>query len=256
MKASIITVCYNSEKTIRETIDSVNNQSYKDLEHIFIDGHSSDSTLEIIKEFSRRPSIVVSEKDNGIYDAMNKGIKLSTGEIIFILNSDDIFYDNQVIEKIIKEFNLNPKIDILYGGILFSEENNIRKYIRYWMPTEYTKYSFCKGWHPPHPGFVVRKSVYRTEQFNTSFKIAADFELMYRFIEILNIPSLHYPDYVAILRYGGTSTNLKGIVKGMIEIKEIFRVHGKSIPSFYFFRRYYQKVIQFLMKKNKTIVNI
>jgi len=250
LKVSIITVSFNSEKTIEETIQSVNQQTYRNLEHVFIDGVSKDKTIDIIKNSSIRNPVIITEKDNGIYDAMNKGINKSNGDIIFILNSDDVLYDNNVLENVVSEFENNPSVEILYGGIMPSEGKNIEKYIRKWMPKKYFHNGFLKGWHPPHPGFVVKKSVYENnENFNTSFKIAADFELMYRFIEILNIPSLYYPNYVAVLRYGGTSTNLKGILGGMVELKAIFKLHGQNISNFYFIKRYLVKAIQFILPK-------
>ncbi len=127
MKVSVITVSYNSSSTIGDTIESVNNQIYKDVEHIFIDGNSNDNTLEIIKSNSKTENLVISEKDNGIYDAMNKGIDKSTGEIIFILNSDDIFFDNSVIKNVVSYFKNDNSLQLVYGHIKMSSFQNINK---------------------------------------------------------------------------------------------------------------------------------
>ena len=142
-KISIITVSYNSEKTILKTINSVKNQSYKNIEHIFIDGCSTDNTINIIKKnINKDSSILLSEKDNGIYSAMNKGIKLATGEIIFILNSDDIFYNNLVVENILNIFVNDKKLDLLYGNIVVTKNNQI---VRMWKSEKFKEGVFLKG---------------------------------------------------------------------------------------------------------------
>lgn len=246
MQVSIITVCYNSSKTILETINSVNTQTYENIEHVFIDGCSKDDTLAIIKKTSTRNASIFSERDNGIYDAMNKGIQKCQGEIIFILNSDDILFDDQVVEKVVNQFNLNPNLEIAYGDIYISDENNIRLYTRNWKVSPYDpKKGFRSGWHPPHPGFIVRKNVYQKYGgFNTNFKIAADFELMFRLIEIEKLNSTILNFRVAVLREGGASNSIKGIFNGMKDIRQSFHIHGIKIPLCYFIKRYYFKLNQ------------
>lgn len=247
MKVSIITVCFNSAKTIEETIESVNNQTYEDIEHIFIDGISNDNTLEIINSKSKRHSLVISEKDNGIYDAMNKGIKASSGEIIFILNSDDILFSNDIVTSIVRLFEANTSVKLIYGGIEFSTENDINKRIRRWEISEYRKDSFKKGWHPPHPGFVVKKEVYQTYgDFDINLKVAADFDVMLRFLEVYKIRALRYNKAIAVLRYGGNSTNIRGIILGMKDILRSFAKYNISISYGYFAKRYFNKLYQFI----------
>ena len=246
MLVSIITVCFNSSRTILETIASVNSQTYNEIEHVFIDCISRDNTLELIKANSSRKPIIISEKDNGIYDAMNKGIKHSNGEIVFILNSDDILYSKDVVEQVVSEFTEHPNVKLAYGPIYISKENNIRSYTRNWKVTPYHfKNGFRKGWHPPHPGFIVRKEVYnKSGGFNLQLPIAADFELMFRLIEVekLDCHLLAFP--IAVLREGGASNSLKGIINGMRDVRKAFFIHGIKIPFSYFIYRYYSKLKQ------------
>ena len=156
MKVSIITACYNSEDSIVKTINSVNKQTYKNIEHIFIDGSSKDNTLNLVEVLSKRKSST-SKKDSGVYHAMNKGLKISKGEIIFILNSDDIFFSNNIVENIVNIFKKNNKISLVYGNIIIKKNKSI---YRKWIAGNYKDYTFLNGWTPPHPAFVVKKKVY------------------------------------------------------------------------------------------------
>lgn len=246
MKVSIVTVSYNSSKTIKDTIFSVNSQTHPSIEHIFIDGASTDDTLEIIKTTSHRKNIIVSEPDNGIYDGMNKGILNSKGDIIIILNSDDILYNNNVVTDLVKIFKINQDVDIVYGNILFSSENNIRNYIRKWDVSAFRQGCFKNGWHPPHPGFVVKRNIYKQYgAFDLRYKIASDFDLMMRLLEVYKIPSMKYDGIISVLRYGGSSTNLKGIIKGACEIKTIFSKNNiKIFFPMYIIKRYLGKIKQ------------
>ena len=150
MKISIITVCYNSGKTIEDTFKSVQSQSYKDIEYIVIDGGSKDNTLELINQYKEIIDYSVSEKDNGLYDAMNKGIEKATGDVIGFLNSDDLFCDDMAVEKVMNVFNENSKIDSVYADIYYVDQNNTDKIVRQWITGK--QKTFKKGWHPAHPG--------------------------------------------------------------------------------------------------------
>lgn len=246
MKVSIVTTCYNSSKTILETIESVNEQCYKKIEHVFIDGGSTDNTLGIIKANSIRKGLIISEPDKGIYDGMNKGILNSKGDIIIILNSDDILYNNHVVMDLVKAFKSNPDACILYGNILLSAENNIRNYIRKWEVSQFQPGCFKNGWHPPHPGFVVKRKIYEQYGvFDLRYKIASDFDLMLRLLEIYNIPSIKYDGIISVLRYGGSSTTLKGILIGAREIKTSFSLNNlKIFFPLYIIKRYAGKILQ------------
>ena len=179
MRISLITVCFNSEDSIEKTLISVKNQNFQNFEHIVIDGNSQDNTLEIVSKF-KHISKVVSEKDNGIYDALNKGIKISEGEIIGFLNSDDTFHDSNIL-KIISE-SFNNKIDCIFGDLIYTDKNE--KIKRKWSGSNFKTGKFKKGWMPAHPTFYCRKEIYNQFGiYNDTYKIAGDFELMLRFLE-------------------------------------------------------------------------
>jgi glycosyltransferase involved in cell wall biosynthesis len=158
MKVSIITVCLNSEKTIENTIQSVLFQSYKNIEYIVIDGNSTDNTKSILGKYADFISTVVSEPDKGLYDAMNKGLKLATGDVIGILNSDDLYKDLFVVEKVMKQFD--EEVDAVYGDIVYVDKNDITRIVRYWHSGLFKRYKMKFGWMPPHPAFFVRRNVY------------------------------------------------------------------------------------------------
>ena len=244
MRVSIITVCYNSGRTIKETIDSVNSQSYHNIEHVFIDGMSKDNTIDLIRSNSDRDYNLVSERDSGIYDAMNKGIGIATGEIIFILNSDDILFSNDTVQSVVDVFE-QYNVDIIYGHIYLAAWTDIRSYVRNWKVTNFTLGSFSNGWHPAHPGLVVRKTVYSKHGlYKLNLPIAADFELMLRFFECKGCSSKLYDKHIAVMRLGGDSTNINGIIKGNRDIKKAFEMNNIRMPLNYFFKRYYSKFVQ------------
>lgn len=204
MKISIITVVWNNVNTIKDAIESVLNQTYKNIEYIIIDGGSTDGTIEVIQSYGNKINKFVSERDEGIYDAMNKGIKLATGDVIGILNSDDFYKSNDVLETVAKEFMVKD-IDCLYGDLEYVDQSNTSKVVRYWKSKPYRKGLFQKGWHPPHPTFFVKREIYhKYGMFNTNFKIAADYELMLRFLEKYQIKSSYIPKVLVSMRLGGT----------------------------------------------------
>lgn len=249
MKISIITVTYNSEKTIVDTIESINSQTYSDIEHIIIDGGSKDRTLDIIRSKSNRILKVISEPDDGIYDAMNKGIQNATGEIIGILNSDDFLASPYVIEKIVQAFE-KEKCDAVYGNLDFVSSQDSSKIIRHWVSSPFIRGSFVKGWTPPHPTFYVRREVYeKYGLFDKAFKISADFELMLRFIEIHQIKVYYVNETFVRMRYGGESTgSLKKIIKGNLNIIKAFNKNGIKISIFYPLLRLLPKIKEFSIK--------
>ena len=250
-KISLITVCYNSARTINDTLASVLNQRYGNVEYIIVDGLSKDNTLEIISDFEIKflekckSLIWISEKDSGIYDAMNKGIRMATGDVIGILNSDDFYINECVISDVMEKFN-TLDIDSLYGDILFVSEENPEKIVRRWKSSPFIRGSFKKSWHPPHPGFFVKRSIYETYgYFDTEFRIAADYELMLRFLHRYAISTYYLDSYIVKMRYGGESTkNIENINKGRNEIKNAWIKNGYLIPKLLFLRRYCSKVFQ------------
>ncbi len=225
MKISIITVTYNSEQTIRTTLDSVAKQTWHEIEHIIIDGSSSDRTLEIVKEFPH-VSLVISEKDEGIYDAMNKGIRESSGDVIGFLNSDDWFYSDSVVAEIHNGFHLN--VDAVYGDLVFVKNELDTTPKRIWISEPYKNKAFLSGWVPPHPTFYAKKSVYlQYGLFNSELMFAADFDIMCRFLEKERIVTNYLPGYKVKMRLGGATTkNITNIIKGNIEIYKSLRANS------------------------------
>tara|TARA_B100000767_G_scaffold272308_1_gene299677 strand:- start:155 stop:910 length:756 start_codon:yes stop_codon:yes gene_type:complete len=225
VKISIITVTYNSEQTIRTTLDSVAKQTWHEIEHIIIDGSSSDRTLEIVKEFPH-VSLVISEKDEGIYDAMNKGIRESSGDVIGFLNSDDWFYSDSVVAEIHNGFHLN--VDAVYGDLVFVKNELDTTPKRIWISEPYKNKAFLSGWVPPHPTFYAKKSVYlQYGLFNSELMFAADFDIMCRFLEKERIVTNYLPGYKVKMRLGGATTkNITNIIKGNIEIYKSLRANS------------------------------
>ena len=222
MKISIITISFNSENFISETFKSVKNQSYNQYEYLLIDGGSNDRTLTIAKE-QDHISKIVSEPDNGIYDAINKGIKNSTGEIIGFLNSDDTFYDENSLKHIADAFDKDT--DCVFGDLIYTDKNE--KVRRVWKGSEFKKRSFLKGWMPAHPTFYCRRSVYeKLGLYNESFKIAGDFELMLRFLEKHNIRSKYIPKTLVNMKVGGASNN--GLKSKLDILNEEFRAFDQN----------------------------
>ncbi|MBI2281006.1 MAG: glycosyltransferase [Bacteroidetes bacterium] len=247
MKISIITVCYNSEKHIKTAIESVINQTYKNIEYIVVDGASKDKTIDIVKSYGDRITKFVSEPDKGIYDAMNKGFQMATGNYLAVINSDDFYMSNDAIESVVNELN-KKQTDSLFADLIYVEENNTDKQVRYWKSNEFVKGSFKKGWHPAHPTFFVKNEVYKKYgYFDLSFKLAADFELMLRFLEKHQISSCYLPKPIIKMRLGGaTNKNFKNIYNQNIECYRAFKVNQLPVSILYPLYRLLPKLIQFL----------
>lgn len=205
MKISIITATYNNEATIKETLESVAKQDYQNIEHIIIDGVSTDNTLKIIENY-KHISKVISEKDFGIYHALNKGIKHSTGELIGFLHADDYFEDISILSEIAKTVKKH-QADAIYGDLDYISTNDTEKIIRHWKSKEFKLKLLKKGWMPPHPTFYAKKQLYnKFGIFNTNYKISADYELMLRFLS-KNISVKYIPKVIVKMRVGGVSNN-------------------------------------------------
>lgn len=210
MQVSIITSTYNSAATVADTLVSVEKQTYlNNIEHIIVDGLSIDVTLNIVKHFNHVKK-VVSEKDNGIYDAMNKGIDIAEGEIIGILNSDDFYAHENVIEEVVEIFT-KTNCDAVYGDLIFVHPEHPQKILRKWIAGGYDEKLFLKGWMPPHPTFFVKKEVYnKLGKFNKTLKSSADYELLLRFMFVNKIKVQYLPDVLVHMRSGGQSTKSLG----------------------------------------------
>jgi glycosyltransferase len=228
MKISIITITYNSAATLEDTLRSVVSQDYKDLEYIIIDGKSKDQTLEIVDRYKDRISKIVSEKDKGLYDALNKGIKNATGDIIGLLHSDDLYANNEVLSKVVATFQKNPDVEGVYADLVFVNRNDTNKVMRTWESGIYEEGAFLKGWMPPHPTFFVRKEVYeKFGGFNTELKLSADYELMLRFIHKNKIKIAYLNETIVKMRMGGVS-NVSFFVKlkANLEDKLAWKMNG------------------------------
>jgi glycosyltransferase len=205
MKVTIITATYNSERFLRDCIESVINQDYPDIEHIIIDAQSTDSSLSIIKEYENKIARWVSEKDNGMYDAINKGMKMATGDIIGILNSDDVLASKDVISAIVKCFE-EHKVDSIYGDLIYVDQQNTRKVIRYWQGVPYKRFRFNYGWMPAHPTFYFRKDLFKElGGYESHYYTAADYEFMARYLYRYRISAKYLPMLLVKMRVGGQS---------------------------------------------------
>ena len=221
MKISIITVVWNNEDTIKDAIDSVLAQTYENIEYIIIDGASSDGTVEIVKSYGNKITKFLSEKDNGLYDAMNKGIVQATGDIVGILNSDDFYIDEFVIEKVVQEFK-DKEVDSLFADLVFVKPENLDKTVRYYDSSHFRPEKFAYGWMPAHPTFFVRKEIYdKYGTFKLDYKIAADYEILVRFLQKYKISYTYLNQVIIKMRLGGISTN--GVKSNYILNKEIIR---------------------------------
>lgn len=240
IKVSIVTPTFNSSNSILRTLNSISIQDYENFEHILIDGKSTDTTLEIVKNFSGYHIECYSDSDNGIYDAMNKGIKKTSGEIISILNSDDFYADKKVLSDVVNLFEKGA--DIVYGGIAYC--NKAGQITFEWVPSQFNFGNYSKGWHTPHPAFFVRKSIYeRFGLFDLKFAIAADFDLMMRFMENPSLNSVRLPRVLVIMQDDGASSKFLNIIRGASDIFRSFLKNNINInPVVYLILRYAPKI--------------
>lgn len=224
MKVSLITVTFNSGMTLRDTIQSVLSQSFPDIEYILVDGLSQDRTIKIVKEYEplfQNRLKWVSEKDSGLYDAMNKGIRMATGDIIGIINSDDFYFRNDVITKIVEAFNDN-NVQAIYGDVRFVNPNNLDRTVRYYSSKRFVPSLFRFGFMPAHPTFFTyRKYFDQFGYYKTNYKIAADYELLVRFLYVHRLKSKYLPLDFMKMRTGGAST--ASIKSNILLNKEIVR---------------------------------
>ena len=214
MTISIITATYNAEKTIESAIRSISDQSYSDIEYIIVDGGSTDSTLKVIEKHKDHIQHLISEPDQGIYDAINKGISIATGEIIGVLHADDLFYDNDIIKQIAQEF-IHGNYSGVYGDLQYVNAQNTNKVIRYWKSCDYKLSLLKSGWMPPHPTLFVRKEVFNNiGKYSLKYKIAADYDFILRLFSNPTYRFKYIPQVITKMRVGGASNkNIKNIIQ-------------------------------------------
>ncbi len=246
-KVSIITASFNSVKTISDTVISVLAQTYPDIEYIIIDGSSTDGTVELINSFGTGISKFISEPDRGIYDAINKGIRVATGDIVGIINSDDFFYDNYVIEKIAETFRMND-IDAVYGDAQFVDPENKSRIVRYYSSKHFTPGKFKFGFMPAHPSFYVKREIFeKFGYYKVDYTIAADFELLLRLLYINKIAYKYLEMPFLVMRMGGVSN--KSVISNFTLNKEIARAcreNGIKTNYFFIYSKYLIKMFEFI----------
>jgi glycosyltransferase involved in cell wall biosynthesis len=248
MKVSIVTVVYNSVETIAQAIDSVLQQDYPDIEHIVIDGQSTDGTVNAIKNYGDKVSVFVSETDKGIYDAMNKGIKMATGEVVGVLNADDFFNSPETISNIARAFRENPEIEATIADIVFVKQGDDDKVLRYYSAKDWKPSKFAWGYMPPHPSFFCKKNVYeRLGYHQTDYEIAADYELLIRFLLVNKVKFKYLPIVTTRMRMGGASTrNINSIITLNKEIKRGCDENNVYTNYFMIYSKYFFKPFEFL----------
>jgi len=245
LKISLLTVSYNSESTIKDTIESIRSQDYNTIEYIVVDGNSKDGTVQIIKSYDSVVTKWISEPDKGIYDAMNKAIGLATGEVVGILNSDDFYFDPTIISKVAAAFE-NQDVDAVFGDLIFVDPNNLKKTVRTYSSAKWNPSKFAKGFMPAHPTFFVRRKYY--EQFGvfkTDYKIAADYELLIRFLYVNKLRYQYLPITMVKMRRGGVSSrNLTSNIVLNNEIIRACRENGISTNVFKVYPKYFTKLFE------------
>lgn len=245
MKISIITATFNSATTIKDTLQSVNAQTYPNIEHIIVDGSSKDNTLNIVRKYGERISKIISEPDKGIYDAMNKGIQASTGDVIGILNSDDYFTSNDVISVVAKTFNEND-IDALYGDVHFVNPDNLNKIVRYYSSKYFKPSLFRFGFTPAHPSFYMKKKCFdKFGLYSLDYIISADYDLLLRYLYKHKIRSKYVQKYFVTMRTGGISTkSMKNRKLMNNEIIASCKKHGVKTNIFLLSVKYLYKIFE------------
>jgi glycosyltransferase involved in cell wall biosynthesis len=245
MRVSIITVTFNSELYLEDTLLSIFSQSYPNIECIIIDGNSTDGTVSILQKYQNKITYI-SEPDSGIYDAMNKGFSLITGDLVGFLNSDDIFLDDNVIENLIKSFD-DRNFDIIYSNLYYVERRNTNKIVRKWKSGKYYDKFFDDGNVPPHPTFYIKSDcLKKMGLFNLNFNLAADYEFMFRALKIYKFQSYFVDLYTVKMRMGGaTNMTFSNIFKQNIEILNAWKINDVKVPLFFIPLKFFKKITQY-----------
>ena len=248
MKVSIITVCYNRVKTIEESIQSVLKQDYKNIEHIIIDGDSNDGTQKVIEKYQNKLATYVSESDNGMYDAINKGIAMSSGNVVGLMHSDDVFYDEKVISKIVSAFEESKDTEGVYGDGIYISNDEHEKIIRNRIGGAFSINKIQNGWLPLHPTVYIRRNlIEKYGPYDLQFKIASDTEFLLRYLYKHRIKMTYVNSYFVKMRIGGLSTSRSRAFLVLKEDYKIYRLHKLSAIKAVFLKKI-KTVIQYLKK--------
>ncbi len=252
MKLSLITVTYNAAQFIQDCIESVLSQDYKNIEHIIIDGNSNDGTVDIIKSYQDKLAYWISEPDRGIYDAMNKGLRRASGDIIGLLNADDMYAHSGIVSRIMQEFDQN-NVDSVYGDLVIVKRDDTNKIVRYYPAKNFHIKRFEYGDMPPHPTFYVKRHLYEQYgDFDTSYRICADFDIMVRFLYINKASFSYIPETLVTMRSGGHSSNGFGALKTTYvinqEMLEACKKYNINTNLLKIYTKYFSKVLQLVRR--------
>jgi|SRR5690554_3857569 len=246
MKITVITIAYNAAETIEETIKSVISQDYKNLEYIIVDGASKDNTLDIAHQFNSQISKIVSEPDSGVYDAMNKGVGLATGDLIAILNADDTYAHPRVLSRVVEAL-VTSGADSCYGDLIYVNRFQPGKTTRTWIAGPFRQEAFLDGWMPPHPSFFAKRKLYENYgKFNTQLKTSADYELMLRFLFRYNATTIYINEVLVKMKVGGQSNaSLKNRIKANQEDRLAWKINGLKPGNLTLIKKPFRKISQF-----------
>ena len=258
MKISIITTSYNSAATLRDTMESVLRQAYTDYEYIVVDGASKDGTVDIIREYEPRfegRMRWVSEPDRGIYDAMNKGVAMATGDVVGLLNSDDFYTSDDVLATIAREFQSPNAPDAIYGDVHYVDETDTTKVVRYYSSHKFTRKRMLMGYMPAHPSFYVRRECYeKYGSFDTSYRVAADFENLLRLIYVNKIRTRYIAkDFVTMRMGGASSSGVSSYLRIAADHFSAFKKNGIRPKYVLYFLRYVKKLFEFSAKNREKV---
>lgn len=254
MKVTIITVCYRAGGQLAETIDSVRTQTHPDIEHIVVDGASPDEpTRAVLARYADGRCRMVSEPDQGVYDAMNKGLRMATGEVVGFMNAGDLLAAPDVVARLVAEFQRAP-VDALFGDAYMVDPADISRVRRYWKERPYDRDRFLQGWMPPHLGTYIRRAVYqRLGAFRTDLKVAADYELLLRFFYFGRITARHIPLVVVRFRLGGASNrDPLHIWRANREVRRAWQLNGQRPPFLIELRKPLGKLLQYLHRPSRS----
>ena len=249
MRISIITVCLNSAGTIGDALESVGRQTFRDVEHIVVDGVSTDGTQEIVSAFTPKVARLISEPDRGLYDAMNKGVAAATGDIIGYLNSDDVYADSDVLQKVVRVF-ADENVDGCYGDLVYVQQDDMSRVVRYWRSRPYSPGLVERGWMPAHPTFFVKRSILqKLGGFDIRYRYQSDYELMVRLFLKERISAVHIPEVLVRMRTGGqTNRSIRNIVKGNLEAYRACRENGIKVSPLFILQKMASRLPQYFLR--------